>query len=175
MSPHAIFFHASLLLIALGFQTSLVAADKPNVIGKWHLGFGARNGPDWNGEIKPGGSNEVVCTIDIATSFAALTGTPLPENEFLDSFDLSDVLLGKPDAKGREHLIQQDNGSGKFGYRVGTWELVISGGKAQKFELFDLAKDPSEKTDVIKENPEVAEKMKERLAKYIADGRSRGE
>jgi hypothetical protein len=41
--------------------------------------------------------------------------------------------------------------------------------------LFDLAKDPSEKTDVIKENPEVAEKMKERLAKYIADGRSRGE
>jgi hypothetical protein len=41
--------------------------------------------------------------------------------------------------------------------------------------LFDLAKDTSEKSDVIKGNSEVAEKMKERLEKYIADGRSRGE
>jgi hypothetical protein len=40
--------------------------------------------------------------------------------------------------------------------------------------LFDLSKDPSENTDVIKDNPEIAEQMKERLAKYIADGRSRG-
>ena len=24
------------------------------VIGKWHLGLGGKNGPDWNGEIKPG-------------------------------------------------------------------------------------------------------------------------
>ncbi len=146
--------------------------------GKYSVYEGGTRTPfiaSWKGKIRPGVSDEVVCTIDIAASFAALTGTPLPENEFLDSFDLSDVLLGKPDAKGREHLIQQDNGSGKFGYRVGPWKLVSSGGKAQKFELFDLAKDPSEKSDVIKGNPEVAEKMKERLEKYIADGRSRGE
>jgi arylsulfatase A-like enzyme len=146
--------------------------------GKYSVYEGGTRTPfiaSWKGKIQPGVSDEVVCTIDIAASFAALTGTPLPENEFLDSFDLSDVLLGKPDAKGREHLIQQDNGSGKFGYRVGPWKLVASGSKAQKFELYDLTKDPSEKTDVIKENPEVAEKMKERLAKYIADGRSRGE
>src|SRR5206468_301500 len=23
-------------------------------VGKWHLGLGGENGPDWNGEIKPG-------------------------------------------------------------------------------------------------------------------------
>ena len=132
-----------------------------------------------------------MCTIDIAASFAALTGTPLPEKEFLDSFDLSEVLLGKAEAKGREHLIQQDNGEkGNFGFRVGNWKLVrydtksaqnevverkLGGTPTPQFQLFDLAKDPSEKTDVIKENPEVAEKMKERLAKFIADGLSRGE
>ncbi|MFN4999959.1 MAG: sulfatase-like hydrolase/transferase, partial [Akkermansiaceae bacterium] len=32
MSPRSIFFHAPLLLIALAFHTSLVAAEKPNVI-----------------------------------------------------------------------------------------------------------------------------------------------
>lgn len=145
----------------------------------------------WKGKIQPSVSNEVVCTIDIAASFAALTGTPLPDNEFLDSFDLSGIMLGKPDAKGREHLIQQDNGSrGNFGFRAGTWKLVrydsqsarnvvveqtLTDTKMPQFQLFDLSKDISEKTNVIEANPEIAEKMKERLAKYIADGRSRGE
>lgn len=144
----------------------------------------------WKGKIPPGVSDEIVSTIDLAASFASLTGTPLPENEFLDSFDLSNFLLGKADAKGREHLIQQDNGdTGNFGFRVGNWKLVrydkksarnvvvertLANTPVPQFQLFDLAKDPSEKTDVIKENPEIAEQMKQRLAKYIADERSRG-
>lgn len=143
----------------------------------------------WKGKIQSGVSDEVVCTVDIAASFAALTNTPLPEIEFLDSFDLSDVLLGKPEAKGRDHLIQQDNGEkGNFGFRAGNWKLVrydtksarnevvekpLSGTATPHFQLFNLANDLSEKSDVLKENLEVAEQMKERLAKYIADGRSR--
>jgi arylsulfatase A-like enzyme len=145
--------------------------------GKYSVYEGGTRTPfiaSWKGKIQPGVSDEVVCTIDIAASFAALTGTPLQENEFLDSFDVSEALIGKAGAKGRGHLIQQDNGTaGKFGYRAGQWKLVALGGKTQKFELFDLAKDPSEKTDMIKENPEIAEQLKERLSKYIADGRSR--
>jgi hypothetical protein len=42
-----------------------------------------------------------------------------------------------------------------------------------QFQLFDLARDPCKKTDVIAQHPQVSEKLKERLAKYIADGRSR--
>lgn len=30
------------------------AGYRTGCIGKWHLGFGGKGGPDWNGEIKPG-------------------------------------------------------------------------------------------------------------------------
>ncbi len=72
----------------------------------------------------PSVSDEVVCTIDFASSFAALTGQSIVANGCRDSWDVSAALLGKPGAKGREHLLQQDNGSGKYGFRVGDWKLV---------------------------------------------------
>jgi arylsulfatase A len=53
------------------------------------------------------------------------TGQTLGEGACLDSMDVLDALLGKPGAKGRDHLVQQDNGSsGNFGFRVGDWKLV---------------------------------------------------
>jgi arylsulfatase A len=143
----------------------------------------------WKGRIQPGLSDEIVSTIDLAASLAALTGTALPADAFADSFDVSGALLGTPGAKGREHLIQQDNGqTGNFGFRVGNWKLVRHDSKSARntvveqklantpvpqFQLFDLANDPGETNDVIAQNPEIAEKLKERLAGYIAAGRSR--
>lgn len=143
----------------------------------------------WKGRIRPGVSDQVVSTIDLAASLAALTGTPLPADACLDSFDVSGALLGTPGAKGREHLIQQDNGQvGNYGFRVGNWKLVRHDSKTARntvveqqlantpvpqFQLFDLAQDPGESRNVIAENPELAERLKTRLAGYIAAGRSR--
>ncbi len=143
----------------------------------------------WKGRIQSGVSEEIVSTVDLATSFATLTETPLPNDGFLDSFDVSNVLLGKPGAKGRDHLIQQDNGqAGNYGFRAGNWKLVRHDSKSARnvapertlkdtpvpqFQLFDLAKDPSETTNVIEQHPDIAKTMKDRLAQYIADGRSR--
>jgi arylsulfatase A-like enzyme len=143
----------------------------------------------WKGRIRPGVSDEIVCTIDLPASFAALTGTPLPPDACGDSFDVSGALLGVRGAKGREHLIQQDNGqAGNFGFRAGNWKLVRHDSKSARnmvvektlantpvpqFQLFDLARDPSESTDVSAQHPEVFEQLKARLAGYIAAGRSR--
>ncbi|MFC3880600.1 sulfatase-like hydrolase/transferase [Algoriphagus namhaensis] len=45
-------------LISAGRQTLASvfqkAGYKTAVVGKWHLGLGGKEGPDWNGEIKPG-------------------------------------------------------------------------------------------------------------------------
>ena len=143
----------------------------------------------WKGRIRPEVSDEVVCTIDLAASLAALTGETLPKDGCLDSLNVLDALLGKDGAKGRDHLVQQNNGNnGTYALRAGNWKLhrydrktarnvtvetQLANTKVPQFQLFNLDDDPSERTNVIKDHPEVASRLKEQLAKIIEQGRSR--
>jgi arylsulfatase A len=143
----------------------------------------------WQGRIQPGVSDEIVSTIDLAASFAALAGATLPAAAVPDSFDVSGALTGAKGAKGRDHFLQQDNGgTGNFGFRSGNWKLVRHDTKLARnriveqplenvpvpqFQLFDLAVDPGETTDVLAQNPEVGDRLKARLAEIVAAGRSR--
>ena len=132
----------------------------------------------WPGKITPGEADQVVCTVDLAASFAAMTGAKVPADACLDSFNVLGALLGEPGAKGREHLIQQDNGQrGNFGFRAGDWKLqraVPRGKKGKpKIALFNLAIDAGEQTNVIQEHPEVAKRMIKQLDQYIEAGRTR--
>jgi arylsulfatase A len=118
-----------------------------------------------------------------------LTGQKIADENCVDSHDVLGALLGQPGAKGRDHLVQQDNGTkGTFGLRVGDWKLhrydkksarnvvvekQLANTKVPQFQLFNLNDDPGEKNNVIADNPKVAEKLKTRLAKIIEDGRSR--
>lgn len=143
----------------------------------------------WKGRIQPGVSDAMVCTIDLAASLATLCGQTIPEDACLDSLDVSGALLGTEDAKGREHLVQQDNGaSGTYGLRVGNWKLhrhdrksarnvvveqQLANTKVPQFQLFDLANDPTESKNVISDHPDIADRLKLQLAKIIEDGRTR--
>lgn len=159
--------------------------------GKYSVWEGGTRTPlitRWLGKISPKVSNEVVCTIDLAHSFATLTGQELTRTACLDSMNVLDAFIGKEGAKGRNHLLQQDNGSGNFGLRVGDWKLVRlkQRGKSQavvsikeqsmpigQHSLFHLTKDPGEQMDVSKENPDVVKRMTEMLDTIVNDGRSR--
>ena len=143
----------------------------------------------WKGRINPGVSEEVVSTVDLAASFASLTGAELTDDACLDSIDVMDALLGEGGAKGRDHLIQQDNGrGGNYGLRVGKWKLQrhdsksarnvvvetkLANTKVNQYRLFDLSKDPAEKNDLYATNKRVGERMKKQLEEIIAAGRSR--
>ena len=141
----------------------------------------------WKGRIQPGVSDKIVCTIDLAASLAALVDVPLDDDACLDSFNVLEALLGKPKAKGRDHLVQQDNGrGGNYGLRMGNWKiqrhdsrkarnvsLRLESVSVPQYQLFNLADDPGERNDVFAKYPEVGERLKSRLAKLIADGRSR--
>jgi arylsulfatase A-like enzyme len=159
--------------------------------GKYSLYEGGTRTPfitRWKGRIQPGVSDDIVSTIDLASSFASLTRVALPDDGFLDSFDVLATLLGKPGSKGRDHLIQQYNGgAGSYGFRAGNWKLVrhdtkqaynvvverkIAISRVPQYQLFDLANDPSEKMNIIDQHPEIAKTLMDRLARYIAEGRS---
>ncbi len=160
--------------------------------GKYSIYEGGTRTPfitRWKGRIEPAVSDEVVCTIDLAASFASIAGVKLPEEACKDSIDVHGVLLGDVAAKGREQLVQQDNGTaGNYGFRVGNWKLQRHDSKTTRnriverklentpvpqFQLFDLSKDPAEEKNVIEKHPDVAERMKMQLAELIAAGRSR--
>jgi arylsulfatase A len=167
-------------------------ANGPFRGGKYSVFEGGTRTPfiaRWKGRIKPGVSDEVVSTIDLSASLAALAGVKLPDGAAPDSLDVSRALLGEPGAKGREHFVQQDNGgTGNYGFRVGNWKLVRHDTKSARnvvvetqlantpvpqFQLFDLARDPNESTDVFAQHPEVGERLKRRLAEIVAAGRTR--
>ena len=143
----------------------------------------------WTGTITPGESEHMVCTIDLAASLASLVGQKLPQDGCLDSFDVMDALLGRDSAAGRDHLVQQDNGaSGTYALRVGDWKLhrydrkrarnkvvetQLANTQVPQYQLFHLKDDPAEKTNVMQQHPQVAERLVAQLKSIIESGRSR--
>jgi arylsulfatase A len=144
----------------------------------------------WPGTIEPGVSNEIVCTIDLPSSFAELLKVAIPETACIDSMNVMPALLKEPDARGRESLLQQDNNGNSLGLRVGNWKLVrnkanisepnrkyvgkvVQGGKNGKDELYDLSVDPGEKKNLAVSNPEKLVELQAKLDKIIKDGRTR--
>jgi arylsulfatase A len=134
----------------------------------------------WPGRIKLSVSDEVVCTIDLAASLATLTGVQLEKTTCPDSFDVLGALLGDLGAKGRDHLLQQDNSSSNFGLRVGKWKLVRQrttakdkAGPAYRESLFDLESDPGETKNVADQHPDETKRLHDILEKELTERKSR--
>lgn len=158
--------------------------------GKYSVCEGGTRTPfliSWPGVVAPAVSDEMVTTVDLARSCASIAGAKIPEGACSDSFDLSNVLLGKPDAKGRDHVLQQNNNGNQFGLRVrddsGDWKLIeapngqmynvkveetLRSTKVPKYQLFNLEADAGETNDVAGEHPDVVERLKNRLAEIKA-------
>lgn len=142
----------------------------------------------WKGRIRPGVSDEVVCTVDLAASFAALAGVALPGDACLDSQDVLPALLGEPGAKGRDVLLQQDNNGNNFGLRMGGWKLVRMKNKGASkavvtkkkrtdaggtYQLYHLPDDAAESKDVGAEQPGRLEAMIAKMDEIITSARTR--
>jgi len=146
----------------------------------------------WPGKIPAEVSDNVVCTIDFAASFAALTGVNIPDDACLDSLNLLPALLAEKGAEGRAELVQQDNGNkganNDYGFRSGDWKLMRRTNKYQQpatiskrpipppkalHTLYFLPDDPAESKDLSEENPEKTAELIKRLDEIIAAGKSR--
>ena len=130
----------------------------------------------WPGRIPAGWeSDELLTTMDLLPTFAALAGATLPEVT-LDGKDASEFLTGESEASPQEEYFYY-TGCLLTGVRHGTWKLVLprrrnpagTGWWGRMIEavdevtLYDLESDPGETTNVATEHPDVLASLMERI------------
>lgn len=139
----------------------------------------------WPGKIKGGRkSNALVCLTDIYSTLQAITGQPRKSTGGEDGFNLVPVFEGQEMSQ-RDTLISHSIG-GSFAIRQGVWKLCLSGGsggwsapkenEARKrglppMQLFNLADDPSETTNLVEQNPDQVKTLLQLLAGQVEAGR----
>jgi arylsulfatase A-like enzyme len=136
----------------------------------------------WPAKVKPGTSDALVCQVDLSSSLAALTGQTIAKGDAPDSLNVLPALLGES-KEGRDHLVEHANG---LSLRKGSWKFITpaKGPKVSKNtntetgadpqpQLFDLAKDPGEKTNVAASHPDVVKEMSALLVKVANEGTPR--
>ncbi len=120
----------------------------------------------WPGTIPAGSrSDQVVASIDVLPSLAALTGAKLPEDRKIDGRNSMDVFLAKPDAVSNHPILFYETD----GIRRGNWKLLKNA--KGNWELYDLSVDISEKNNIAKDHPETVQELAKILnahAKEIA-------
>jgi len=141
----------------------------------------------WPARVKAGGkSAQLLCLTDFMATAADIVGAKLPASAAEDSVSFLPALLGQAKTPLREAVVHHSI-NGSFAIRQGNWKLELcrdSGGWSDprpgtpkaaglpSIQLFDLAKDIGEQTNVQGQHPEVVARLTKLLEKYVADGRS---
>jgi arylsulfatase A len=135
----------------------------------------------WPGHISAGRvCDDLLSTLDLLPSFAALSGATLQDGVKRDGFDASAIWLGSTDARSRY------DETGFFYYhfdqlqavRSGPWKLYLPLEKTlrmgkdrppQPLQLFDVRHDVSETHEVSAQHPDVVQQLTKLAAQARAD------
>ncbi|MBN8420638.1 MAG: sulfatase-like hydrolase/transferase [Verrucomicrobia bacterium] len=148
----------------------------------------------WPDHVKAGSSSDqLACLTDVMATLAAITGAELPRNAAEDSFNLLPALTGQAASPIRPYLLMQAfSGQRTLSIRRGNWKYINhrgSGGnnytnpELKRFalpdtapgtpgQLYDLATDPGETTNLYFKHPEIAAELKALLEQSKGEGRS---
>ena len=138
----------------------------------------------WPGVTRPGTVvTDLVSQVDLPATFALLAGADPAPFLALDSLDTSVRLL--TDAPARDHVVSHAGGD-RFSIRQGKWSYVtpspsadlgsfhgpghLKGAPTNVPQLYDLEQDPGETVNLADRHPEVAERLRARLAEVRAKG-----
>lgn len=135
--------------------------------GKYSIYEGGNRVPfiiKWPGEITPGTSDALFTQTDMLASFAEYFKIKLPENAGPDSRNYWNTLIGK-DKVGADMIMEQVNTDAAVAIREGHIKYIHY--RKYDDQMFDLNLDPSEKNNIIKDHPERAKELKERVMTLI--------
>jgi arylsulfatase A-like enzyme len=123
----------------------------------------------WPGKIPAGKtSHEIIASIDILPTLASLAGAQIPTDRIIDGHDVSDLLLGKPDARSPHDILYHETDA----IRKGQWKLVDYFDRKEKInrvELYNLQTDVGEKNDLSELYPEKVIELQKLLRNHVAE------
>lgn len=129
----------------------------------------------WPGRVKPGVSSEPVMSVDLAPTLLRAAG--LEPTQDMQGADLVELLAGKIRrdcvfGAAYEHDMKDWNDptrtlQARWVIEGGRWKLIRG---RNTTELYDLRKDPHEKTNLAKENPDAVKRLSDRLNTWLAGG-----
>jgi arylsulfatase A-like enzyme len=116
---------------------------------------------NWPGHIKPDSVVDgMIHVVDIYPTLARLAGAKLDKAKPLDGMDVwNTISAGKPSP--RTEVVYNVE-SFRAGIRQGDWKLVWRVMLPASVELYNIAQDPSEKTNVAAEHPEQVAALQKR-------------
>jgi arylsulfatase A-like enzyme len=129
----------------------------------------------WPGRIPAGvTSDELLGQNDLLATFAAIVGQDLPKDAGEDSFNVLTALRGGKLSADRRPPLIQHAGRAAFAIRDGNWKLILvkprKPGVEPKWnptgELYNLAQDPAETTNLWTKHPEKVEELTSALKRF---------
>ena len=131
----------------------------------WEGGLRVPGIARWRGRIDAGRTcDEVVTSMDLYPTFAALAGAALPSDRVIDGLDLSGVLFDG-DGSPRESFAYYWMND-LCAVRAGRWKLHVARLGEPVLELYDLTSDPGETTDVAADHPHQVAQLEGLAAGY---------
>lgn len=124
--------------------------------------------------------DQLASTVDLLPTFAALTGSELPENIKIDGVDISGLLADPTQKSPRKEFLYYHKKGPLEGIRQGNWKLLNRKKHRKRGEpkidppqyepwLFDLSKDLGEKKNLAEDNPELVTAMLQRMKELDAE------
>ena len=116
----------------------------------------------WPGRIKAGATvREIAGAIDLLPTLTSLAGISRIGVKPLDGKDLSPLLLGTASTWPDRMIFSHQNG--KVSVRTQQYRLDDRGA------LFDIAADPGQSTDIAKQRPDVAAKLRQAVTAWCKE------
>ena len=122
---------------------------------------------NWPGKLKPRVVNEPLDMVDVMPTLLALAGAKGDPDHPFDGKDMWSTIADGAPSPHDDILINVEAFRGAV--RKGDWKLIKIALLPGKTQLFNLAKDPGETTDVAAENPEIVKDLEARLLAYAKE------